>query len=74
MFNNLGTPSSELQIHFGIVMIFGVRVIESQFSVVQQIPQEIKLRDIISRSTLNNSNQAQERNHPDVLVRQSESK
>ena len=35
-------------------------------SVVQQIPQETKHRDIISRSTSNNSSQAQEFNLPDV--------
>ena len=36
-------------------------------SVVQQIPQEIKHRDIISRSTSNNDSQAQEYNLPDKL-------
>ena len=46
----------------------------SALSVVQQIPQETKHRDIISRSTSNNSSQAQERNLRDVLVRQLESK
>ena len=35
-------------------------------SVVQQIPQETKRRDIISRSISNNSSQAQERNLPGV--------
>ena len=46
----------------------------STHSVVQQIPQETKLRDIISRSTSNNTSQTQECNLPNVLVRQSELK
>ena len=37
-------------------------------SVIQQIPQEIKYRYIISRSTSNNISQAQEFNIPDLLV------
>ena len=37
-------------------------------SVVQQITQETKHRDNISRSTSNNSSQSQEFNIPDVLV------
>ena len=45
----------------------------STFSVVQQIPQETKHRDI-SRSTSNNSSEAQEWNLPDLFVRQSEAK
>ena len=40
----------------------------STLSVVQQIPPKTKHRDIISRSTLNNSSQAQESNLPDALV------
>ena len=39
-------------------------------SLVQPIPQETKHRDIISRSTSNNRSQAQERNLPDVLLKQ----
>ena len=46
----------------------------STLSIVQQIPQETKHRDVISCSTLNNSSQAQKHNLPDILVRQSESK
>ena len=46
----------------------------SILSVVQQIPKKTKHRDIISRSTSNNSSQAQERNLPDILLRQSESR
>ena len=37
-------------------------------SVVQQIPRESNHRDFISRSTLNNSSQAQEFSIPVVLV------
>ena len=46
----------------------------STLSVVQQILMETKHRDIIPRSTSNNSSQAQERNLPEVLVRPPESK
>ena len=46
----------------------------STLSVVHQIPNETEHRDFISRSTSNNSSQAQERNLPDVLARHSESK
>ena len=46
----------------------------SPLNVVQQIPQETKHRDNISRSTSNNSSQAQECKFPDVLVRHSETK
>ena len=35
---------------------------------VEQIPKENKLRDIIPRSTSNNSDHAQEFNLPDVLL------
>ena len=41
----------------------------STLAVVQQISLETKYRDNISRSTSNNSNQAQKFNLPDVLVR-----
>ena len=40
----------------------------STVSVVEQIPQEIKHRDAISRSTSKHSSRAQEGNPPDVLV------
>ena len=40
----------------------------SMLSVVQQIPKETKHRDIISRSTSNNSSEAQEFNLPNALV------
>ena len=40
----------------------------STFSEVQQIPQETKHRDIISRSTSKNSSQAQEFNLPNALA------
>ena len=41
----------------------------STLSVVQQIPQETKQKDNISRSNSNNRSQAQEFNIPDVLVK-----
>ena len=40
----------------------------STLSVVKQIPQKIRHRDNISRSTSNNSSQAQEFSVPDVIV------
>ena len=40
----------------------------STLSIVQQIPQETKHRDVISCSTSYSSSQAQECNLPDVLV------
>ena len=40
----------------------------STLSVVHQIPNETEHRDFISRSTSNNSSQAQERNLPDAFV------
>ena len=40
----------------------------STISVVQQIPKETNYRDIISRSTSNNSTQAQELNLPNALL------
>ena len=40
----------------------------STLSVIHQIPQETKHRDIISRSTSNNNSQAQEFNLPNILL------